>query len=224
MEKVLRNKQKIFIRIAWVKDEKGKTVPEVSMNLDDFYNIGTSVTSKIVSFKKRFFKFLDEMKKLSKTKKRKKTSDYWKLSHAIIDFREKHEKEFYIINYTEAIDRICKGNGLSKSQVGLLYQFANFFTKEEIIDEIPFTYYLEFTLKRNQLKEKNLLEKEKTRLLELGKKGKLPITKEYRKQLQDLINSSSRYCKKCNTPLVEQFCTVPSFFECPNCNYEEESE
>ena len=194
------------------------------MNLDDFYNIGTSVTSKIVSFKKRFFKFLDEMKKLSKTKKRKKTSDYWKLSHAIIDFREKHEKEFYIINYTEAIDRICKGNGLSKSQVGLLYQFANFFTKEEIIDEIPFTYYLEFTLKRNQLKEKNLLEKEKTRLLELGKKGKLPITKEYRKQLQDLINSSSRYCKKCNTPLVEQFCTVPSFFECPNCNYEEESE
>ena len=37
-------------------------------------------------------------------------------------------------------------------------------------------------------KEKNLLEQEKTRLLELGKKGKLPITKEYRKQLQLLVN------------------------------------
>ena len=217
-------KQKINIRISWMQNSKGKIVPEVSMNIDDLFSMPSSSSKKIENFKKRFFKFLDEMKKLSKTKKRKKTSDYWKLSHAIIDFREKHEKEFYIINYTEAIDRICKGNGLSKSQVGLLYQFADFFTKEEIIDEIPFTYYLEFTLKRNQLKEKNLLEKEKTRLLELGKKGKLPITKEYRKQLQDLINSSSRYCKKCNTPLVEQFCTVPSFFECPNCNYEEESE
>ena len=181
-------KQKILIRISWIEDGKGKTVPEISMNLDDLYEIGPSVTSKIEKFKKRFFKFLDEMKKLSKTKKRNKTSDYWKLSHAIIDFREKTEKEFYIINYTEAIDRICKGNGLSRSQVGLLYQFADFFTKDEIIDEIPFTYYLEFTLKRNQLKEKNLLEQEKTRLLELGKKGKLPITKEYRKQLQLLVN------------------------------------
>ena len=195
-------KQKINIRISWMQNSKGKTVPEVSMNIDDLFSMPASSSTKIENFKKRFFKFLDEMKKLSKTQKRKKTSDYWKLSHAIIDFREKHEKEFYIINYTEAIDRICKGNGLSKSQVGLLYQFADFFTKEEIIDEIPFTYYLEFTLKRNQLKEKNLLEQEKTRLLGLGKKGKLPITKEYRKQLQDLINSSSLlYCSMCKTEI-----------------------
>ena len=210
-------KQKINVRISWIENSKGKIVPEVSMNIDDLFSMPASSSTKIENFKKRFFKFLDEMKKLSKTKKRKKANDYWKLSNAIIDFREKNEKEFYIINYTEAIDRISKGNGLSKSQVGLLNQFSDFFTKDEIIDEIPFTYYLEFTLKRNQLKENNLLEQEKTRFLELGKKGKLPITKEYRKQLQLLINSSSTlHCKKCNTLLEEQFCVIPTFFECPN--------
>ena len=57
---------------------------------------------------------------------------------------------------------------------------------------ISFAHYRDFTWKWNQLSERGLLEQEKQKFLELGKKGKLPDHKKYRNQLKLLINPPMR--------------------------------
>ena len=82
-----------------------------------------------------------------------------------------------------------KKYSLSDSTTQIVEQFAKTFKKEEVLDKIPFTFYLEFVLKQSQLASKNLLKQEKARLLKLGKKGKLSDHKKYRNELKLLINS-----------------------------------
>ena len=82
-----------------------------------------------------------------------------------------------------------KKYSLSDSTTQIVEQFAKTFKKEEVLDKIPFNFYLEFGYKYSQLASKNLLELEKARLLELGKKGKLQNHKKYRNELKLLVNS-----------------------------------
>ena len=180
---------KIPIRIIRSRNHLGKLQDEIVMDCSSAISFGPKIRTKMRKFKKRYSKLLDDVKKLSKKGKRKQSSDYWKIGQLIIDFNKNIEKEFIIINYRQAIARIGKKYSLSDSQTGIIEQFAQTFKKEEVLDKIPFNYYLEFGYKYSQLASKNLLEQEKTRLLELGKKGKLQSHKKYRNELNLLVNS-----------------------------------
>ena len=181
---------KIPVRIIYSKNQSGKFQWEIMMDCSDAVSFGPQIRTKIRKITKLWNKLLDESKKLSKKGERKPASDYWKLGQVINNFNKKIEKEFVIINYRQAIARIGKKYSLSDSQTGIIEQFAQTFKKEEVLDKISFTFYLEFILKQSQLASKNLLEQEKARLLELGKKGKLPDHKKYRSELKLLVNSN----------------------------------
>ena len=181
--------EKIPIRIIRSRNHLGKLQDEIVMDCSSAISFGPKIRTKMRKCKKRFTKLRDELKKLSKKGKRKQSSDYWKIGQLIIDFNKNIEKEFVIINYRQVIARISKKHSLSDSQIGIIMQFAETFKKEEVLDKIPFTFYFEFVLKQSQLDSKNLLEQEKARLLELGKKGKLPDHKKYRNELRLLVNS-----------------------------------
>ena len=178
---------KIPVRITWMKNEKGIIESEVLIGLDDVFSEGISISKRIEKFKKRYYQFLSDVKKLAKKNKQKKASDYWKLSRLLIEFNSKIEKEFFIINYIEAISKDMKGFHLSVTQVHTLFQFANYFKKNEIDDAISYSHYRELTDKRNLLVELDLFEREKKKLLELSDKGKLPSHKpEYRNYLNEV--------------------------------------
>jgi len=180
--------EKIPVRITWMKNEKGKIEPEVLIDLDYVFNEGISISKKIEKFKKRYHQFLSDVKKLANKNKQKKASDYWKLSRLLIEFNNKIEREFFIINYVEAISKDMNGFHLSKTQVGRLFQFANYFKKNEINDTISYSHYRELTDKRNQLVELDLFEREKKKLLELSDKGKLPSHRTvYRNYLNEIV-------------------------------------
>ena len=180
-------KQKIPVRITWMKNEKGKIEPEVLIDLDDIFSEGISVSKKIEKFKKRYLQFINDAKKLAKKNKQKKASDYWKLSRLLIEFNNKIEREFFIINYVEAISKDMKGFHLSRAQVGRLFQFANYFKKNEINDMVSYSHYRELTDKRSRLIELDLFEREKKKLLELSDKGKLPSHRTaYRNYLNEI--------------------------------------
>ena len=180
---------KIPIRIIRSKDYLGKVQDEIVMDCSDAISFGSKIRTKIRKFKKIYSKLLADLKKLSKKGKRRQASDYWKIGQLIIKFNQTIEKEFVIINYRQAIAMVGRKYSLSDSTIGIIEQFAKTFKKEEVLDKIPYTFYLEFVLKQSQLASKNLLEQEKARLLELGKKGKLPDHKKYRNELRLLINS-----------------------------------
>ena len=179
---------KIPVRITWMKNEKGIIESEVLIGLDDVFSEGISISKKIEKFKKRYHQFLSDVKKLANKNKQKKASDYWKLSRLLIEFNNKIEREFFIINYVEAISKDMNGFHLSKTQVGRLFQFANYFKKNEINDTISYSHYRELTDKRNQLVELDLFEREKKKLLELSDKGKLPSHRTvYRNYLNEIV-------------------------------------
>ena len=180
---------KIPIRIIRSRNHLEKLQDEIVMDCSSAISFGPKIRTKIRKFKKRYSKLLNDIKKLSKKGERKPASDYWKLGQIINDFNKNIEKDFVIINYRQAIARIGKKYSLSDSTTQIVELFAKTFKKEEVLDKIPFTFYLEFILKQSQLASKNLLEQEKSRLLELGKKGKLPDHKIYRNELKLLVNS-----------------------------------
>ena len=170
-----------------MKNEKGIIESEVLISLDDVFNEGISISKKIEKFKKRYYQFLSDVKKLAKKNKQKKASDYWKLSRLLIEFNNKIEREFFIINYIEAISKDMKGFHLSRAQVGRLFQFANYFKKNEINDMVSYSHYRELTDKRSRLIELDLFEREKNKLLKLSDKGKIPGHKtKYRNYLNEI--------------------------------------
>ena len=180
---------KIPIRIIRSRNHLGKLQDEIVMDCSSAISFGPKIRTKMRKFKKKYSQLLGDVKKLSKKGKRKQSSDYWKIGQLIIDFNKNIEKEFVIINYRQAMALLGKKYSLSDSTTQIVEQFAKTFKKEEVLDKIPYTFYLEFVLKQSQLASKNLLEQEKARLLELGKKGKLPDHKKYRNELKLLVNS-----------------------------------
>ena len=174
-----RTVQKISVRIDWTKDDTGKYETQIVMGSNDFFSSGTTIRNEIKQFKKRYIKLIEDARKLAKSKNKRankkfQSSDFWKLGKILFDFNKEVENEFFITNYTEAISRDMKGFYLSDTEVGVLGQFVQYFKKNEVFDIISFAHYRDFTWKWNQLSERGLLEQEKQKFLELGKKGKLP--------------------------------------------------
>ena len=168
--------EKIPIRIDWSLDKSDNYQVEIVMNTSDFFSSGTEIRSKLKDFKEKYLKLIAGTKKLSKPGQRKKSSEYWKLSKLLVDFNKETENEFFITNYSDALARDLDGFKLSKVSLGMLFQFADYFTEDEVLDSISYSHYRILVNKGKKLQKYNLLEKQKKRLLELHKKGNLPRT------------------------------------------------
>ena len=161
----------ITIRIDWSLDKSDNYQVEIVMNTSDFFSSGQEIRSKLKDFKEKYLKLIADAKKLSK---RKKASEYWNLSKLLVDFNKETENEFFITNYADALVRDLDGFDLARSTLAMILQFTDYFTEDEILDSISYSHYRVLINKGKKLQKYNLLEKEKKKLLELHKKGKLP--------------------------------------------------
>ena len=180
--------KKIPIRITWIINKDGFHEPEISLDIEDFFEFEGSITDAIIEFKKQYFEIVKKVQEIMPKKKtERKASHFWKVGKLLFDFNKSIANVFEITNYTQAIIRDF---GLyDRSHVGHTLQFGELFNEKDIIDSIPMSTYLELIWKANLLKERGILEKEKKRLLKRAKNKTLPPHKEYRIELNELTKS-----------------------------------
>jgi len=176
------------LRIVWIKNEKSETEVEFVINADAFLLSDISIRGEITSVKK---KYLDIVEKSTQIRypdgtKRIKSKSYRKISQLIGEFTKEIESEFVITNLPEALQNDF---GITDSWIGYIERFSQLFKEDEISDKIPFSVYYEIMAKKAQLDEFGLYENEKSKLAQAAKNNKVPGHKEYRKQLEQLINS-----------------------------------
>ena len=194
--------EKIPVRITWIKNEKGKTVPEILIGLDYVFKEGASISTRIEKFKKRYLNLVKKAhaiipqkkavyrhknsKKRSKTPAAKNALFYWKVGNLFKRFNDEVKNEFEIINYSQALEHDF---GLSNRYVQELMIFSELFEKNEILDSIPMAIYRALVWKKNQLEEIGELGKEKSRLLKRGKNKEFIGRENYKKELTILTKS-----------------------------------
>ena len=184
--------QKISVRIDWTKDDTGKYETQIVMGSNDFFSSGTTIRNQIKQFKKKYLDFVKKAQDIMpKNKSERKPSHFWKIGELLYNFNGEVENEFFITNYSEALMRDLE-YFKSPRTIAYILELGKFFKRNEISDSIPITLYLELLQKRNAVQQRNLFEKEKSRLLKLAKEKKLPIKMEYRNQLKLLINPSTQ--------------------------------
>ena len=59
-------KEKIPIRITWIKNEKGKLIPEVLIGLDYVCDEGILISTKIEKFRGRYLNLVKKAQKITK--------------------------------------------------------------------------------------------------------------------------------------------------------------
>ena len=179
--------QKISVRIDWTKDDTGKYETQIVMGSNDFFSSGTTIRNEIKQFKRKYLDFVKKAQDIMpKNKSERKSSHFWKIGELLYNFNKEVENEFFITNYSEALRRDFEYFN-SPRTIAYILELGKFFKRNEISDSIPITLYLELLQKRNAVQQRNLFEKEKSRLLKLAKEKKLPIKMEYRNQLKLLI-------------------------------------
>lgn len=186
--------KKIPVRIVQTQDIHGNK--KVGVMLDVSYYIDTEgdTDEPIQKFKKLYFDTVDKAKKLFYGKhedERKKyrslpSTLYWKLGSILLEFTNSIHGEFVITNYAQALERDF---GLSRGYVHELLAFVNIFKKDEILDEIPVSYYRMLMRKRTQLQKLGIFEKEKLRLIRIGKENKLIGREKYKRELAKIIEN-----------------------------------
>ena len=185
---VAKTVQKISVRIDWTKDDAGKYETQIVMGSNDFFSSGTTIRNQIKQFKRKYLDFVKKAQDIMpKNKSERKSSHFWKIGELLYNFNKEVENEFFITNYSEALMRDFE-YFKSPRTIAYILELGKFFKRNEISDSIPITLYLELLQKRNAVQQRNLFEKEKSRLLKLAKEKKLPIKMEYRNQLKLLIN------------------------------------
>ena len=185
---VVKTVQKISVRIDWSKDDTGKYETQIVMGSNDFFSSGTTIRNQIKQFKRKYLDFVKKAQDIMpKNKSERKPSHFWKIGELLYNFNKEVENEFFITNYSEALMRDFE-YFKSPRTIAYILELGKFFKRNEISDSIPITLYLELLYKRNAVQQRNLFEKEKSRLLKLAKEKKLPIKMEYRNQLKLLIN------------------------------------
>ena len=189
---VVKTVQKISVRIDWSKDDTGKYETQIVMGSNDFFSSGTAIRKQIKQFKRKYLDFVKKAQDIMpKNKSERKSSHFWKIGELLYNFNKEVENEFFITNYSEALMRDFE-YFKSPRTIAYILELGKFFKRNEISDSIPITLYLELLQKRNAVQQRNLFEKEKSRLLKLAKEKKLPIKMEYRNQLKLLINPSTQ--------------------------------
>jgi len=160
----------------------GETRKNVMIDLMDTYEISGNVESKIKKFKKKYFDLIKKSTKIMpKEKSKRKPSHFWQIGKLLNDFHKSIENEFEITNFSQAVNRDFELYGTR--QTAAILQLGKEFSKKDISDNISFSHYLELLWITKMLKENGLLEKEKKRLLKMGKNDTLPNRDVYRKEL-----------------------------------------
>lgn len=179
--------EKIPVRIVQTQDSHGNKRVGVMLDVGYYLDSKVNPDEKVKQFKDLYFQTLEKAKKfMPKKGKRLKTIQYWRLSKTLRDFNSSIENEFFITNYSAALQRDFK---LTDSDVGIIFQFGKYFKEDEILDEVSMSHYFELTLKKKQLSKKGIFEQEKQNLIKMGRGDKLPGHKEYREYLKSILKN-----------------------------------
>lgn len=185
---------KIPVKIVELTSPSGNKAIDVMIDIYD-YNEIENAQQKIRNFKKKYFETVQKTAKIMPKKKSdRKPSHFWQIGKLLYDFNKSIKNDFEITNYNAAIIRDF---GLyDRSHVGHIIQFGEFFNKKDIDDKIPMSTYLELIWKSSFLKKLDLLEKEKKRLLKMAKEKTLSPHKDYRIELNELVDSLEKKTKE----------------------------
>jgi hypothetical protein len=168
----------------------GETRKNVMIDLIDTYEISGNVENKIKKFKKKYFDLIKKSEEIfPKEKSKRKPSHFWQMGKLLYDFNKSIEKEFKITNYQQAVIRDF--SLYNRSVVGHVIQFGEFFNKKDIVDTISMSHYMELIWKSSLLQKMKKLEGEKKRLIKRANEKTLPPHKEYREELNELVESKS---------------------------------
>ena len=172
-------------------------IQEVMIDLVDTMQIDGDPGEKLEKFRNKYFRLIEKANKLffgtqnnlSKIRKEKPSSLYWKLGVLLHDFNKEIKNEFEITNYTEAISRDF---ALSKDYHYDISTIIDIFKKNQILDSVPFSYYRALKRKRSDLVKLGLFDNEIKRLNKMGKENKLPGREKYKVELIDIIENSKK--------------------------------
>ena len=139
---------------------------------------------KLKNLKKKYFEAIDKAKKIFPIKQaQRKTMEFWKLGKILLKLKESTSEQFIITNYYSALERDFS---FTSKYIRMILEFGEYFEKNEVMNSIKFSYYMELIQKRKSLEKINLFEKEKKRLLKMGKTNTLSSLLKYRKELLNL--------------------------------------
>lgn len=162
----------------------GETRKNVMIDMIDTYDIEGDAETKIKNFKKKYFETIDKAKKIFHTKQaQRKTTEFWKLGKILSKLKESTSNQFIITNYYSSLQRDFL---FTSKYLRMILEFGNYFEKNEVLNLIKFSYYMELIQKRKILEKSNQFEKEKKRLLKMGKANTLPGLLKYRAELINL--------------------------------------
>ena len=187
---------KIPIKIVDLTSPSGQTAIDVMIDVYDYGDI-ENPQQKIKEFKKKYFDLVNEANELffgkknnvSKTRKEKPSSLYWKLGNLLDNFNKEIKNDFEITNYTESLSRDF---ALSKDYHSDISTIIKIFKKNQILDSVPFSYYRALKRKRSDLVKLGLFDNEIKRLNKMGKENKLPGREKYKVELIDIIENSKK--------------------------------
>lgn len=188
-------RNKIPIRIEWINGKDGSDGDtEIIMELGDFESSYTSIRSDIKEFKEAYATALRLAKKIedeNDTAKRNTMSALrrWKACKILADFNRDASNKFTITNYKQAYARDF---GLPVRSMRAFLDFGQSFSQDEVSDQVPYSIYAEIVFRINGLRAKGIFESEKRRLVKMTEAGNVPNRNEYRKQLNDIMNSTEK--------------------------------
>ena len=178
---------KIPVKIIELTAPSGKKSIEVMIDVYDYHGI-EDAQEKIKQFKKMYFVLVKKAQDiLPKDKSKRKSSHFWAVGKLLYDFNKSIKNEFEITNFQQAVIRDFE---LYKAWLPRILKLGEFFTKNDISDSILFSHYHELIDKIPVL-EKAVFKKEKKRLLKRAKENRLPKTREYRKELNEMVKTTN---------------------------------
>lgn len=181
--------KKIPVKVVWVTDINNNIHSSVMLAMEELVNKSGRVDYSVVK------KFNDDYKKLivkckeimssHSNKNRIQPIGYWKVGNMLNTFVEQKESNFRFTNYRIAFQKDLE---VTDSYIGIIMDFPKFFEEEEVLNEIPMSYYFELLLKARKLSDSNKFKGEKENLIKLYYDHRLPDHKRYRKMLKDNLD------------------------------------
>ena len=193
--------KKIPIKITSITDGE-HVIREVMIDLDDYMQLDGDPEREADKFRSRYFKLVRKAEKLffgsnlSKARiKNLSSSTCWELGNIFRRFEDDVKNNFVITNYATALEQDF---GRSNKYIKELMTFSQLFEKNEVSDSIPMAIYRALVWKKNQLDEAGILDKEKNRLIEMGKNRNHPGREKYKIELINAIKDEQSKIKSKN--------------------------
>ena len=193
--------KKIPIKITSITDGE-HVIREVMIDLDDYMQLDGDPEREADKFRSRYFELVRKAEKLffgsnlSKARiKNLSSSTCWELGNIFRRFEDDVKNNFVITNYATALEQDF---GRSNKYIKELMTFSQLFEKNEVSDSIPMAIYRALVWKKNQLDEAGILDKEKNRLIEMGKNRNHPGREKYKIELTNAIKDEQSKIKSKN--------------------------